>query len=153
MTLEQRLSAFLRGDLFKRLIRFGIVGGTIFIINTSLIWVVRRVFGFEGFFSIWSVFLIVTVCHFLLNNFFAFKDSNELFKKRIFRYIIFLFFSTLMNSLIVNSFLTYVMDNVLYATVVTTAIMLLINFTILNKFVFPKSKEEKDAQKGDGDLD
>jgi len=139
MTLRQRLSAFLRGDLFKRLIRFGLVGGTIFIINTSLIWFVRRVLGFEGFISIWSVFLIVAVCHFLFNNYFAFRDSNVLFKKRVLRYIIFLFVSTLMNSLIVNSFLTYVIDNVLYATVVTTAIMLLINFSILNKFVFPKN--------------
>ena len=143
MTLKSRLSAFLRGDLFKRLFRFAIVGGTIFIINTSLIWFVRRVLGFEGFVSIWSVYLIVTVCHFLLNNYFAFKDSDTLFKKRILRYIIFLFISTLMNSLIVNTFLTYVMDNVLYATIVTTAVMLLVNFSILNKFVFPKSKEDK----------
>ena len=139
MIQKSRLPAFFHGDLFKRFVRFGLVGGTIFIINTSLIWVVRRVLGFEGFLSIWGVFLIVTVCHFLLNNYFAFKDSNALYKKRILRYIIFLFFSTLMNSLIVNSFLTYVVDNVLYATVVTTAVMLLINFSVLNKFVFPKS--------------
>jgi len=144
MTLKQRISAFIHGDLFKRLFKFGIVGGTIFIINTSLIWFVRRILGFEGFLSIWSVFAIVAICHFLLNNYFAFNDTNELFKKRVLRYIIFLFLSTLMNSLIVNSFLTYVIDNVLYATIVTTAIMLLVNFTILNKFVFPKSKEEKE---------
>ena len=139
MIQKSGLSAFFHGDLFKRFARFVLVGGTIFIINTSLIWVVRRVLGFEGFFSIWGVFLVVTVCHFLLNNYFAFKDSNILCKRRIFRYIIFLLFSTLMNSLIVNSFLTYVIDNVLYATVVTTAVMLLINFSVLNKFVFPKS--------------
>ena len=143
MIQKSGLSAFFHADLFKRLIRFGLVGGTIFIINTSLIWVVRRVLGLEGFFSIWGVFLIVTVCHFLLSNYFAFKDSNALFKKRILRYIIFIFFSTLMNSLIVNSFLSYVIDNVLYATVVTTAIMLLINFFVLNNFVFTKSNEEE----------
>jgi len=138
-----RLSAFFRGDFLQRLIKFGFVGGTIFIINTTLIWVVRRGLGFEGFLSIWGVFLIITVCHFLLNNYFVFRDSNALYKKRILRYIIFLFFSTLMNSLIVNSFLTYVIDNVLYATIVTTAVMFLLNFSVLNKYVFPKSKEEK----------
>ena len=144
MTLKLRLSAFLRGNLFKRLIRFGIVGGTIFIINTLLIWFVRRVLGLEGFLSIWSVFIIVAVCHFLFNNYFAFNDSNTLFKKRVLRYILFLFLSTLMNSFIVNSFLTYVIDNVLYATVVTTTIMLFFNFLVLNKFVFPNIKEEMD---------
>jgi len=141
--MMQKLRVFLRGDLFKRFFKFGIVGGTIFITNTSLIWVVRRVLGFESFLSIWGVFLIITVCHFLLNNYFVFRDSNALYKKRILRYIIFLFFSTLMNSLIVNSFLTYVIDNVLYATIVTTAVMFLLNFSVLNKYVFPKSKEEK----------
>jgi len=56
-----------------------------------------------------------------------------------------------MSSFIVNSFLIYVIDNVLYATIVTTAIFVFINISVLNKYVLPNSKQEKRVRKEDSE--
>ena len=135
------LMNFIKSDGFKKFLRFSIVGGTTFILNTLLQWYVRRVLLYEDFIYIAIVFLLVSVCHFLLNNFFAFKDSNALYKRRIIGYILFLTVSTLLNSVFLYSFLTFILDNVLIATTSVTAVMMLINFTILNKLVFKQSEE------------
>jgi len=118
-----------------------IVGGTIFILNTSMQWFIRRVLFLESFFAISIVFIISAICHFLLNNFFAFKDSNIIIKRKIIGYIIFLAISTLFNSILLFSFLTYIYDNVFIANVIVTSIMMLINFMILNKLIFIKQNE------------
>jgi len=137
------LSAFIKSDDFKKFLRFSIVGGAIFILNTSLQWFVRRILQYESFLSIAIVFVFVALCHFLFNNFFAFKDSTALYKRRIIGYVLYLVVSTFLNSVLLYSFLTFIMDNVLIATASVTAVMMLVNFTILNKFVFKQSEESK----------
>jgi len=139
--LHTKLYAFLTGKEFKKFLRFAIVGGATYIINTSLQWFVRRILLFEGFFSIAVVFLFVSLCHFLLNNFFAFRDTDAIYKRRIFGYVFYLAVSTLLNALLLYAFLTYLLDNVPLATAAVTAVMMLINFTLLNRIVFKESKE------------
>lgn len=141
--IKTLIPEFIKSDGFKKFLRFSIVGGTTFIINTFLQWFVRRILLYENFTSIAIVFLFVALCHFLMNNFFAFKDSNALYKRRIIGYALFLVISTLLNSVLLYSFLTFVLDNVLIATTSVTAVMMLVNFTILNKLVFKQSEESQ----------
>jgi putative flippase GtrA len=138
MKTRDRIDKLLSSKDMNKFIRFAFVGGTIFVLNTVLQWFVRRVLHLEDIFSIWGVFLLVTVCHFIMNNFFAFKDSNARYKKRISRYVVFVVCSTLANSLLMYSFLTYIADNVLAASVAITGTMMFVNFFILNKLVFYK---------------
>lgn len=140
MMENYKFSSLINKPAFKRFLKFSIVGGIIFIINTSLLWFVRQVLNVESFFSIWGIFVFVTTCHFLMSNFFAFKDSRMLYRKRIIRYVIYVALSTFIASMIVNAFLTHIANNILLATIVAAAIMMFINFNALNKFVFPKKE-------------
>jgi len=136
-----RLPDFLKNEELKKFLRFSIVGGTSFVINTSLQWFVRRVLLYENYISIAVVFLIVSVCHFLLNNFFAFRDNNTQYKRKIIAYLLFLAGSTLLSSALLYIFLTYIYDNVLIGSATVTAVMMMVNYVILNKFVFKQSEE------------
>jgi putative flippase GtrA len=135
ITLIQRYTS-------KKFIKYLFVGGTVFVIHTIMLWFFKRILYLENFVSSTIAYAIGVVSHFLLNNFFTFSDSSTNYKRRIFGYIIVVACNFIINSIIVNSILSFVIDNVLLATIASTSVTVLFSFFVLNKLVYLDSEKE-----------
>ena len=128
-----------RGDL-KRFLKFALVGGVVFLIHTAMLWFFKRVLLIPNLPSSIIAYLIGALCNFLLNNFFTFRDSDAAYKRRILGFAAVAASNFVLNTIVVNVVLTYVLDNVLLATVASTATTMCFSFFVLHKVVY-RSKQ------------
>ena len=141
MLRERICSLFKCGD-FRRIIKFLIVGSVIFVVHSSVLWLFKRIIYWDTFISASAAYIISAACHFLMNNFFTFTDSSAKYKKRITGYIFVLALNYIISTTIVSIVLIIAIDNVLVATIASTAATTLTSFIILNRLVF-SCKEQK----------
>jgi len=119
-------------------VKFLLVGGTIFIINTITLWLLKRILLWDNLISAATAYLFALVFHFLLTNFFTFNDSNVIYKRRILGYLFTAACNYIINIIVVTCVLTYIIDNVLAATIASTAITMSFTFFMLNKIMYTK---------------
>ena len=131
-------SALSKYTFIIKFIKFGIVGGTVFVVHTSMLWFLLRILQLDNIVAISGAYAIAVLCHFSLNNFFTFSDSDAQYKRRIAGYVIFVLTNYVLSTAIISTVLAYVADNVLFATVASTSVMMFFNFFVLNKFVFTR---------------
>ena len=124
-----------RGDL-KRFLKFALVGGAVFIIHTAMLWFFKRVLLIPNLPSSIIAYLIGALCNFLLNNFFTFRDSDAVYKRRILGFAAVAATNFILNTIVVNVVLAYILDNVLLATVASTATTMCFSFFVLHKIVY-----------------
>lgn len=132
----------LRNANFRKFIKFLLVGGTVFIIHTLLLWLFLRVFHLSSFVSATVAYAISTTAHFLMNNFFTFRGSKSQYQRRILGYIAVVVCNYVINTVVVTITLAHVIDNVLVATVASTSITMLFTFIAFNRIVF-SNRERK----------
>ena len=124
-----------RGDL-KRFLKFALVGGVVFLIHTAMLWFFKRILLISNLPSSIIAYMIGALSNFLLNNFFTFSDSDAVYKRRILGFIAVAASNFVLNTIVVNVVLTYVLDNVLLATVASTATTMCFSFFVLHKIVY-----------------
>ena len=134
--IKNKIKSLLQSSDSKKFIKYLFVGGTVFVIHTIILWFFKRILHFENFISSTIAYAIGTISHFLLNNFFTFSESSVTYKRRIIGYVIVVVCNYTINSIIVNSFLSFILDNVLLAIVASTNVTVLFGFFMLNKIVY-----------------
>jgi putative flippase GtrA len=138
--IKKIIKSLLQSSDLKKFIKYLFVGGTVFVIHTVTLWFFKRILHLENFLSSTIAYSIGTVSHFLLNNFFTFRDSGVNYKRRIIGYVIVVVCNYTINTIIVNSFLSFVIDNVLLAVIASTCATVLFGFFVLNKIVYNTRK-------------
>jgi putative flippase GtrA len=122
--------------ILKKFIKYLSVGGTVFVINTGILWFFKRIINLDNFFSSTIAYIIGVIIHFLLNNFFTFTKSTVAYKRRVIGYIVVVLINYIINTIIVGLFLSFVIDNVLIAIIASTSVTILFGFFILNYVVY-----------------
>jgi putative flippase GtrA len=134
--IKNKIKSLLQNSDSGKFIKYLFVGGTVFVIHTVTLWFFKRILHLENFISSTIAYAIGTISHFLLNNFFTFRESSVTYKRRIIGYVIVVVCNYTINSIIVNSFLSFVIDNVLLAVIASTSATVLFGFFVLNKIVY-----------------
>lgn len=134
--IKRNIKSLWQSNDSNKFVKYLFVGGTVFVIHTVMLWFFKRILKLENFVSSTIAYIIGVINHFLLNNFFTFKDSSTNYRRRIFGYIIVVGCTYIINSIIVNSFLSFVIDNVLLAVIASTSVTVLVGFFVLNKIVY-----------------
>ena len=129
---------------FVRFIKFGFVGGTVFTIHTFMLWLFRRGLYLDTVISATIAYIIGAISSFCLNNFITFKDSETIYKKRIVGYVIVAACNYFINTFIVYMVLTFIIDNILCATIAATSITVFFTFFVFNNIVYRTYKPEAD---------
>ena len=127
-----------RGEI-KRFLKFALVGGVVFVIHTAMLWFFKRVLLISNIPSSIIAYLIGAICSFLLNNFFTFRDSDAVYKRRILGFAAVAASNFVLNTIVVNVVLTCIVDNVVLSVVASTATTTCFSFFVLHKIVY-KSK-------------
>jgi len=127
-----------RGEI-KRFLKFALVGGVVFVIHTAMLWFFKRVLLISNIPSSIIAYLIGAICNFLLNNFFTFRDSDAVYKRRILGFAAVAASNFVLNTIVVNVVLTCIVDNVVLSVVASTATTTCFSFFVLHKIVY-KSK-------------
>ena len=120
--------------------RFLFVGGIVFITHSFFLWFFLRQMLMGRVISL-SIAYGFSVCvHFSLNNFFVFRKSHARYKARIIGYLIVLGLNYCIATFLGAFILKYVLDNIIFATVITTGITTVYSFFVFNKFVFKTAR-------------
>ena len=135
-------SKLLKIEIVRRFIKYGTVGGTVFVIHTSVLWFLLRILQMGNIIAITVAYVIALVCHFSMNNFFTFSESNALYRKRIVGYAMAVIAHYLLSTTIINTVLTFLVDNVLVATITSSSVSMIFFFFVLNRFVFTRGGEK-----------
>ena len=134
-------NALFQNDDVRKFIKFFFVGVTVFVIHTLTLWLFKRAMSLETFMSATLAYIVATICHFLMNNFFTFNNSDALYRKRISGYIVFIMCNYVINTTVVSVTLNHIIDNVLCATVASAMTTMFFSFFALNKIVFSNSSK------------
>ena len=134
--IKSKIAELIGRGGFKRFLKFLLVGGVVFAIHTAMLWFFKRILLISNIPSSIIAYLIGALCNFLLNNFFTFRDSDAVYKRRILGFTAVAATNFVLNTIVVNVVLTYVLDNVLLATVASTATTTCFSFFVLHKIVY-----------------
>ena len=125
----------------SKFIKFGIVG----ILNTLINWTIFAILNFLGMYYIISniiAYVIATINSYIWNSKWVFKYRGEDKKETTGKFILLNLFGLSLNTVILYLFVDLMRFNKLIALVITTIIVMIINY-ILSKFIiFKKPKEQ-----------
>jgi putative flippase GtrA len=123
-------------DSIYKLVWYTIIGAITFVIVNVCLYVFRRLLGWPDVLSVAFSYGLTTVCHFLLHNTITFKGSTEPFKLRLGGHIIVSVINYFIGVGVTTAVIKYVIDNNIIATGCSTAVTLLLGYTMLNRFVY-----------------
>ena len=122
----------------SKIIKFGIVG----ILNTLINWTIFAILNFLGMYYIISniiAYVIATINSYIWNSKWVFKYKGEDKKETTGKFILLNLFGLSLNTVILYLFVDLMRFNKLIALVITTIIVMIINY-ILNKVWVFKEK-------------
>jgi putative flippase GtrA len=120
-----------------------IVGGTVFVFNTLLLWLFKRKLYFRDSVAISLAYAMSAVLHFTLNNFFTFSGSDARYGRRLAGYLFVLACNYFISLIIGNIVFKYIIDNVAVVSIFCTACTTVLSYLILYKLVFFHRMKEK----------
>ncbi|GHV89643.1 hypothetical protein AGMMS50268_01460 [Spirochaetia bacterium] len=123
-------------DKFIKLFKYLLVGGTVFCIQTTLLWLFKRKLTMENKMAVTIAYISATAIHFLLNNFFTFLGSVVEYKRRIIGYLFTAGCNFIIAFLVSNLLFKYVIDNVLIVNIISVSSTTLFGFLVLSKIVY-----------------
>jgi len=117
---------------------FLLAGGIVFVVYTSLVWVLMRKLMIEDVYATSLAYVVSTLVHFLLNNFFTFGYSKVGYKRRVLGYLSVIGCNYLIMTLLVIFVLRYIVDSIFISSMIATTATILFGFFALNKIVYNK---------------
>lgn len=127
---------FLSDDIF-RFIKFGLVG----VLNTLINWILFILLNSIGVYYIISniiAYIISTLNSYLWNSKWVFKYSGDNIKETSFKFIVLNIIGLTLNTIILYLLVDIVGLNKLIALVITTGIVMILNYFINKLWVFKK---------------
>jgi putative flippase GtrA len=120
-----------------------IVGGTVFVFNTLLLWLFKRKLYFRDSLAISLAYFMGVALHFTLNNFFTFSDADTGYRRRLAGYLSTTACNYLISLIIGNIVFKYIIDNVAVVSIFCTAVTTVLTYLILYRLVFFRRMKEK----------
>jgi len=123
-------------DTMYKLVWYAIIGVITFVIANVCLYIFRRLLIWADVLSIALSYVLAVICHFMLHNIITFKDSTEPFKRRLSGHLIVSIINYFIGVGVTAAVIKFIVDNNIIATGCSTAVTLLLGYTMLNKFVY-----------------
>jgi putative flippase GtrA len=131
-----------------QLIRFCTVGGSVAVIDLSVVWTTSHFL--PALVAVSLGYIIGVTCHFLLNKFWVFRCKSQQYRRQLALYLLHMALYWLMTMLIVSLVLSLTHANVVVARVVSIPPMTLFTFCFLRFVIFNKRSLRANALPLDG---
>ena len=119
-----------------QLMRFGTVGGTVAVIDLSVVWTTSHFL--PALVAVSLGYIIGVTCHFLLNKFWVFRCNSQQYRRQLALYLLHIALYWLMTMLIVSLVLSLTRASVVVARLVSIPPMTLFTFCFLRFVIFNK---------------
>jgi putative flippase GtrA len=129
--------SILKQERTIQLIRFCAVGGSVGVIDLSVVWITSHLL--SALYSVSLGYIIGVICHFLLNKFWVFRCNSKHYRREIAFYLLHMTLYWLMTILTV-SLLLPITGNVVVARVISIPPMTLFTFCFLRFVVFKSAR-------------
>jgi len=136
-------------DSMYKFVWYAIIGAITFIIVNVCLYIFRRSLVWADVPSIALSYVIAVICHFLLNNRITFKMSNESFRHRLGGHIIISVINYFIGVGITAAVIKIIIDSNIIATGCSTAVTMLLGYTMLNRFVYKTYKTTQEGKTDD----
>ena len=120
--------------------RFVLVGGTVFLFDTALLWCLVRLAGLSLALGTTVAYIAGVILHFVLSCAYTFADTDASWKRRIGGYLGMLAVNYLITLGIVVGMQTYLLDNVVVAKTTAVATTAVTGYFGLRRLAFPQQK-------------
>jgi len=127
-------------DSAYKLVWYTIIGVITFVITNVCLYIFRRMLVWADVASVAFSYALATVCHFLLHNTITFKGSIEPLRHRLGGHLIVSAINYFIGVGVTTSVIKFVIDSNIIATGFSTAVTLLLGYTMLNRFVYKLHK-------------
>jgi len=136
-------------DSMYKFIWYIIIGAITFTITNICLYIFRRLLVWADVQSIALSYILAVTCHFLLNNTITFRESNESFRHRLGGHIIISVINYFIGVGVATVVIKLIIDSNIIATICSTAVTLLIGYTVLNRFVYKTYKTAQEDKAND----
>ncbi|MBV8225984.1 MAG: GtrA family protein [Verrucomicrobia bacterium] len=123
-------------ERIMQLIRFCTVGGSVAVIDLSVVWTTSHFL--PALVAVSLGYIIGVTCHFLLNKFWVFRCASQQYRRQVALYLLHITLYWLMTMLIVSLVLSLTHASVVVARVVSIPPMTLFTFCFLRFVIFNK---------------
>lgn len=127
--------------LSRASIRFVLVGGTVYVFDTALLWSLVRLAGLSLPLGTSLAYIAGVVLHFILSCTYTFSDTEASWKRRISGYLGMLAVNYLITLGVVVGMQTYILDNVVVAKTMAVATTAVTGYFGLRLFAFPQQNK------------
>ena len=124
-------------------VRFVVVGGVVFLVDTALLWLLVRQAGLSPALATTVAYIAGVLLHFALSCAYTFADSAASWTRRLAGYAGMLLLNYLITLAVVMGMLTYVANNLVVAKAVAVATTAVTGYLGLRRLAFPRDKEIK----------
>jgi putative flippase GtrA len=132
-----------------KIVWYAIIGLITFVITNVCLYIFRRLFLLEDVLSVAFSYALGTACHFLLHNIITFKESTEPFKRRLGGHLTVAVINYFIGVGITTAVIKFIIDSNIVATSCSTAVTLLLGYTMLNRFVYKTYKIMQECKAND----
>jgi putative flippase GtrA len=127
-------------DSVYKIVWYAIIGSITFVISNVCLYVFRRLLAWADVPSVALSYALTTICHFVLHNTITFKGSSEPFKHRLGGHLTVSVINYFIGVGVTTAVIKFIVDNNIIATGCSTAVTLLLGYTMLNRFVYKTYK-------------
>jgi putative flippase GtrA len=122
-----------------QLMRFCAVGGSVAVIDLSVVWISSHFL--PALVDVSLGYVIGVTCHFLLNKFWVFRCKSQQYRRQVAFYLLHIALYWLLTMLIVSLVLSLTHANVVIARVISIPPMTLYTFCFLRFVIFNKGRQ------------
>jgi len=140
LLLKFPLLKSLSADSVYKLVWYTVIGAITFVITNVGLYVFRRRLVWSDVLSVASSYALATICHFLFHNAITFRRSNEPLSRRLGGHMIVSVINYLIGVVVTTSVIRFVIDNNIIAAGCSTAVTMVLGYTMLNRFVYKTHK-------------
>jgi putative flippase GtrA len=127
----------LNQERIHRLVRFCVVGGTVAVVDFSIVWLLSHFL--QPLISVSIAYFVGVTCHFLMNKFWVFQCRRSDYGRQLMQYFTVVLSSWLTTVAIVCLCLSTITHNILVAKLFAVPPATLVAFVLMQLFVFRKS--------------
>jgi putative flippase GtrA len=129
---------FLKNFFRHEMMRYILIGGFATLIDWSTFAVTTKVIGWHYQVAIFFAYSFAGIFHYTCNRFFTFQNESKKYASQIFLYVLVVSISLPCNLLIMTGLVHIIAIDPLYLRMLTTVLMLPINYFLHKVFTFNK---------------
>jgi len=127
-------------DLVYKLVWYAVIGVITFGITNICLYIFRKMLVWADLPSIALSYILAVICHFILHNIITFKESKEPLKHRLSGHLVVSIIIYFIGVGVTTIVIKFIIDNSIIATGCSTALTLLLGYTMLNRYVYKTNK-------------